>query len=126
MADRPMHRTRLSLYYLAGYLFPTGLALFFAPQAFMKMLFSNQQYSDAFPQFSGLLLIGLGIVVVTVIRHGNPILYRMTLIIRIVLWTGIFAIWLQSRDPFFIAVLCVLGLGIVLTGSFYLADRRKS
>lgn len=120
-----MHRTRLSLYYLAGYLFPTGLALFFVPQTFMKLLFSNQQYSDAFPQFSGLLLIGLGIVVVTVIRHGNPIFYRMTLIIRIVLWTGIFAIWLRSRDPFFIAVLCVLGLGIVLTGSFYLADRRK-
>jgi hypothetical protein len=120
-----MNRTRLSLFYLAGYLFPTGLALLFAPQYFMRLLFSDQQYSDAFPQFSGVLLIGLGIVVVTVILYGNPIFYRMTLIVRIVLWTGIFAIWLRSRDPFFIVVLCVLGFGIVLTGSFYLADRGK-
>lgn len=67
-----MNRTRLSLFYLAGYLFPTGLGLLFAPQFFLKLLLSDQQYSDAFPQFSGMLLIGLGIVVVTVtILHGN-------------------------------------------------------
>jgi uncharacterized protein YjeT (DUF2065 family) len=120
-----MNRTRLSLYYLAGYLFPTGLALLFAPQAFLKMLFSNQQYSDAFPQFAGVLLIGLGIVVLTVIRYGSPIFYRMTLILRLVLWAGIFGIWLRSQDPFFLVVLGVLGFGIVLTGSFYLADRRR-
>jgi len=118
-----MNRTRLSLFYLAGYLLPTGLGLLFAPQLFMKLLLSNQRYSDAFPQFSGILLIGLGIVVMTVIRYGNPIFYRMTLIVRIVLWTGILGIWLRSRDPFFIVVLGVLGFGILLTGSCYLAER---
>lgn len=120
-----MKRTRLSLFYLAGYLFPTGLGLLFAPQAFMKLLFSNQEYKDAFPQFSGILLIGIGIVVVNVILFGNPIWYRMTLIVRLVLWTGILGIYLRSRDPFFIVVLCVLGFGILLTGSFYLADRKR-
>jgi uncharacterized protein YjeT (DUF2065 family) len=121
-----MNRTRLSLYYLAGYLFPTGLGLYFAPQIFLKMLFSNQEYSDAFPRFAGILLVGLGIVVATVIRYGNPIWYRTTLILRLVLWTGIFGIWLQSRDPFFVVVLCVLGFGILLTGSFYLSERLNS
>jgi uncharacterized protein YjeT (DUF2065 family) len=119
-----MNRTRLSLFYLAGYLFPTGLLLYFAPQFFMKLLFSNQEYSSAFPRFSGILLVGIGIVVVTVIKYGNPIWYRMTLIVRLVLWTGIFGVWLESRDPFFIVVLSVLGFGILLTGSFYLLDRR--
>ena len=121
-----MNRTRLSLYYLAGYLFPTGLALYFAPQFFLKMLFSNQQYSDAFPQFAGVLLVGLGIVVTTVIRYGSPVWYRTTLILRLVLWTGIFRIWLRSRDPFFVIVLSVLGFGILLTGSFYLSERHNS
>jgi hypothetical protein len=125
MPSGPMNRTRLSLFYLAGYLFPTGLGLLFAPQFFLKLLLSNQRYSDAFPQFSGILLIGLGIVVVTVILYGNPIFYRMTLIVRIVLWTGILFIWLRSRDPVFLVVLGVLGFGILLTGSFYLADRRR-
>lgn len=120
-----MNRTRLSLFYLAGYLIPTGLGLYFAPQFFMKLLLSNQQYSDAFPQFAGILLVGLGIVVVTVILYGSPIFYRMTLIVRLVLWSGIFGIWLRSRDPLFVVVLCVLGFGIVLTGSFYLSDRRQ-
>ena len=120
-----MNRTRLSLFYLAGYLIPTGLGLLLAPQYFIRLLLSNQQYSDAFPQFAGILMVGLGIVVLTVILYGNPIFYRMTLIVRIVLWTGIFSIWLRSRDPFFIVVLCVLGFGIVLTGSFYIADRKQ-
>ena len=120
-----MNRTRLSLFYLAGYLFPTGLGLLFAPQFFLKLLLSDQQYSDAFPQFSGMLLIGLGIVVVTVILYGNALWYRMTLILRMVLWIGIFGIYLQSRDPFFIVVLGVVGFGILLTGSFYLADKRQ-
>jgi hypothetical protein len=90
----------------------------------MKLLFSNQQYNNAFPRFSGILLVGIGIVVVTVIWYGNPIWYRMTLIVRLVLWTGIFGVWLESRDPFFIVVLSVLGFGILLTGSFYLLDKR--
>jgi hypothetical protein len=126
MASGPMNRTRRSLYYLAGYLIPTGLAFYFAPQWFMKLLFSNRQYDDAFPQFTGILLVGLGIVVLTVIKYGNPVFYRMTLIVRVVLWLGILGIYLKNRDPLFIVVLCVLGFGMLLTGSIYLSERRKS
>lgn len=120
-----MNRTRLSLFYLAGYLLPTGLFLYFAPQFFMKLLFSNQQYGDAWPQFGGVLLIALGILVIHVILFGNAIWYRATLMVRIVILAGIFGIWLRSRDPFFLVVMGVVGLGVVLTGSFYLADRKR-
>jgi hypothetical protein len=119
-----MNRTRLSLFYLLGYQLPTGLGLIVAPRFVLKLLFSNQTYSDAFPEFAGVLMIGLAIVVITVILYGNPVFYRMTLILRIVLWCGILSVYLRSGDPFFIVVLCVLGFGILLTGSFYLADRR--
>lgn len=122
---KSLRRTRLSLFYLAGYLYPTGFCLYFAPQWFMKLLFSNQQYSDAFPQMSGILLVGLGIVVTAVILYGNEMFYRMTLIVRIVLWSGILGIYLRSGDPFFVVVLAVLGFGILLTGSIYLAERRR-
>jgi len=125
MQNASMNRTRLSLFYLAGYLLPTGIGLYFAPQFFMKLLLSNQHYSDAFPQFAGILLVGLGILVVHVILYGSPVWYRGTLIVRLVLWIGIFGIWLKARDPFFLVVLGVLGFGILLTGSFYILDRSK-
>jgi hypothetical protein len=74
---------------------------------------------------SGILLVGLGIVVTAVILYGNEMFYRMTLIVRIVLWSGILGIYLRSGDPFFVVVLAVLGFGILLTGSIYLAERRR-
>jgi hypothetical protein len=120
-----MKRTRRSLFYLAGYLFPTGLGLLLAPQWFMKLLFANHEYSDAFPQFSGVLLIGLGIVVVNVILYGNPLFYRMTLLVRIPLWLGTLAVYLHTGETFFLAVLGVLGLGILITGSMYLSERNR-
>ena len=120
-----MKRTRRSLYYLAGYLFPTGLSMLLAPQWFLKLLFANHEYSDGFPQFAGSLLIGLGIVVVTVIRYGNPIFYRMTLIVRITIWLCTVAIYLHTRETFFLGILAVLGLGILITGSMYLSERNS-
>jgi hypothetical protein len=91
----------------------------------MKLLFANHEYSDAFPQFSGTLLIGLGIVVVTVILYGNPLFYRMTLAVRIPLWLGTLGIYLHTRENFFLVILAVLGLGILITGSKYLSERKR-
>jgi hypothetical protein len=120
---REMKRTRRSLFYLAGYLFPTGLCLLLAPQWFLKLLFANHEYSDAFPQFSGALLLGLGIVVVSVIRAGNPFFYRMTLMVRIPIWLCTLGIYFHTRDTFFLGILAVLGLGILITGSMYWSER---
>src|ERR1035437_7297271 len=120
-----MKKTRRSLDYLAGYLFPTGLCLLLAPQWSLKLLFANDDDSDAFPQFSGTLLIGLGIIVVTVILYGNPVLYRMTLIVRITLWVCTLAIYRHTGERFFLVILGVLGLGILITGSMYLSERNR-
>lgn len=121
-----MPRTRRSLFYLASYLTITGLALLFTPHLFLKLLFANHEYPGAFVQFSGILMIGLAIVVMNIIKYGNRILYRITLMARIPMWICTLGLYLYTRETFFIVVLCVLGLGIVLTGSFYLAERGKS
>jgi hypothetical protein len=91
----------------------------------MKLLFANHEYSDAFPQFSGTLMIGIGIVVVHVILYGNPLLYRMTLLVRIPMWLCTLAIYLHTGETFFLVVLAVLGLGILITGSMYLLERNR-
>ena len=48
-----MNRTRTSLFYLVGYLIPTGLGLMFAPRLMLKLLLSNGRYDDIFPRFAG-------------------------------------------------------------------------
>jgi hypothetical protein len=111
---------------LAGYLTLTGLGLLFAPQLILKLLFANHDYPGAFVQFSGILMIGLAVVVMNIIRHGDRFLYRTTLMARIPMWICTLGLYLHTGETFFIVVLCVLGLGIVLTGSFYLVERGNT
>ncbi len=121
-----MPKTRRSLYYVAAYLILTGLGLLFAPGTMLKLLFANHDYPGAFVQLSGILMVGLGIIVVNVICYGSRVLYRATLIARIPMWICIMGLYLYTRETFFIVVLCVLGLGIVVTGSCYLSERNNA
>ena len=121
-----MPRTRRSLFYLAAYLSITGLALLFTPELFLKLTFANHAYPGAFVRFSGILMLGLAVVVMNIIRYGNRVLYRTTLMARIPMWICTLGLYLYTKETFFIVVLCVLGLGILLTGSFYLAERGNS
>jgi len=114
------------LFYLATYLTLTGLALLFAPQSTLKLLFAKHEYPDAFVEFSGVLMIGLAVVVMNIIKYGNRILYRVTLMARIPMWICTVGLYLRTGETFFVVVLCVLGLGILLTGSAYLAERKMS
>jgi hypothetical protein len=110
------------LFYLTGYLLITGLALLFAPQFTLKLLFANHEYPGPFVQFSGILMLGLAVIVVNVIKYGNRFLYRTTLMARITMWICIVGLYFYTHETFFLVVLGVLGLGIVLTGTFYLSE----
>ena len=52
-----MKRTRLSLYYLIGYLVPGGLALLAFPRLTLKLFFSNTDYGDVLPRLVGTPLV---------------------------------------------------------------------
>jgi hypothetical protein len=120
-----VHRTRLSLFYLAGYLIPTGLGLMFAPRAMLKLLLSNGEYGETFPAFAGVLMVALGLLVVQTIRTRSEALYPATLVVRSVIWLWVLRLYLASGDPFFVVVLAVIGLGLVFTGTCYWTERRK-
>ncbi|GEM_PF-5277126 len=120
-----MPKTRRSLFFVAAYLLATGLAMLLAPQLTLRLMFASHEYPDAFVQMAGVLMLGLGIVVINVILYGNRDFYRATLVARIPMWICILGLYLQTRENFFIVVLCVLGTGIVVTGSCYLSERGK-
>ncbi|MEO5952953.1 MAG: hypothetical protein ABIQ44_10865, partial [Chloroflexia bacterium] len=73
-----MNKTHLSLYYLIGYLIPSGLALL-VPQFAFKLLFSNGNYGDVIPRLAGLLLLALSDLVFQIIRFKLEMLYTTLL-----------------------------------------------
>src|SRR5262245_21073970 len=97
-----MHRTRLSLIYVVVYLLAAGIALLVAPRLALKLLFSTGDYGVIMPRLNGLLLIGLGIFVAQIVRHDVTALYPTTLAVRAVFCLGFIALYLLSRDPFFL------------------------
>ena len=118
-----MNRTRLSLYYLAGYLTFAGLALLLVPSFALKLLLSNGDYGETFPRLAGMLLIGLAILVSQIIRHRIEVLYPTTLVVRLFFLIVFAYLFLSSSDPFFLVVFGIVLLGVILTGYSYLTER---
>jgi len=119
-----MNRTRLSLFYLAGYLTFAGLALLLVPSFALKLLLSNGDYGDVFPRLAGMLLLGLAILVTQIIRHRVEVLYPTTLVVRLFFLVVFAYLFLTSDDPFFLVVFGIVLLGVVLTGYSYLTEHR--
>jgi hypothetical protein len=121
-----LSRTRLSLYYLAGYLLIIGLGLLFAPDRTLHLLDSNGHYGEVFPRLTGMLMSGLGLNIAGMIRARTQALYPATLVVRgyFVLCLVVFY-WL-AQDPFFLVLLGIVLVGMVLTMSSYVRDSRRS
>ena len=121
-----MNRTRLSLFYLAGYLTFAGLALLLVPSFALKLLLSNGDYGGVFPRLAGMVLLGLAILVTQIIRHRVEVLYPTTLVVRLFFLVVLAYLFLSSSDPFFLVVFGIVLMGVVLTGYSYLSERRAS
>jgi len=121
-----MRRTHLSLYYLAGYILPSGILLLFAPTFVTGLLLSNQVYDEAPLRLAGLVLIALGVFIVQLIRHHVEVMYTTTLVVRSILSLGLLALAISTGNPFFAVVLAVVLFGVLLTGVSYVLDRRDA
>jgi len=126
LRGRSVNRTHLSLYYLAGYLLPAGILLLLVPDFATKLLLSNRTYDDAPFRLAGVLLIGLGILVVQMIRYRLEVLYPTTIVIRLLISATLIGLFLRTSDPFFLVILAVVAVGIALTAVSYVLDRRAS
>ena len=121
-----MKLTRLSLYYLAGYLLFAGVALMLVPAFALSLLLSNGQYGDVLPRLLGVVLFALGVFVAQVIRHRLTVLYPTTLAVRAVFLVVLAALYVKSSDPFFVVLLGIVGLGFLMTGTAYLRERGRA
>jgi len=121
-----MNRTRLSLYYLCGYLLFGGLLLLFFPTEGLRLFLSNGDYGDVFPRVTGMALAGLGMTVFAIIYTRSEAMYPATLIIRPFFLACLAAFYWLTHDPLFLVLLAIVGFGFVLTLTSYLLDRSQS
>ena len=118
-------RTRKSLFYLAGYLLGGGVALIVAPTAFTRLLLSNGDYEPAVLRLLGALLFALGALITSMIRHSAEALYPGTLIVRPVIIATMVWGWFATKDPLFLVLTGIVGIGWVSTLVSYLKDRAE-
>ena len=119
-----MIKTRLSLFYLGSYLSIIGIGLLLAPRATLGLLQSTGDYGEVFPRVAGMLMSGLGLSIFGIIRARADALYPATLLIRLYFLACIIAFYAMTRDPLFLVLIVIVGLGFVLTLSSYLYDRK--
>jgi hypothetical protein len=118
-----VNRTRISLYYLAGYLLLGGFALLFAPSHTLRFLLSNADYGDVFPRLAGMLLSGLGMTIAGIIRARVQALYPATLLVRSYFLICLAGFYRINADPLFLVILAIVALAMTLIS--YLSERAQ-
>ncbi len=119
-------RALRSLYYPASYLTTSGLALVLAPDFALKLLLSTGHYGDVMPRMAGVVILGLGIIVIQIIRLRVEGLYLTLVAVRVMfsaVWLGLF---FYAHDPFFLVVFAVVAVGMVWTAVGLMLDRKTS
>ena len=119
-----MNKTRLSLFYLSSYLLVIGFGLLLVPHHTLEILQSTGDYGDAFPRLAGMLMSGMGLSIVGMIRARAAGQYPATLFVRLYFLSCIVVLYARTRDPFFLILLAIVGLGFGLTATAYVLDRR--
>ena len=118
-------RVRACLWYVAAYLLATGLALALMPQFTLTLMHSNADYGTVMPRWVGMFSLALGTFVVQVIRHRVLVLYPLGFFMPAAMLLGFAGLYLESRNPLFLAVLTVIGIGVVATGATLFVARQQ-
>jgi uncharacterized protein YjeT (DUF2065 family) len=119
-----MKRTWLSLFYETGYLLVAGVFLLVAPDTAFNLLFSNISYGDVLPRLMGTVLLSIGVVFVQIVRMHIEELYTTTIVVRVPLMAVNLALFTYSGNPLFLTLFVIVTLGVVLTITGYVLDRR--
>jgi uncharacterized protein YjeT (DUF2065 family) len=119
-------RTRLCLWYVAGYLFFSGLALLIAPAASLRLMQSTADYGEIMPRWVGMMSLALGALIGQTVRHRLTVLYPLGFFMPAAMLAGLVGLYKLSADPLFLTLLAVVGVGVALTGTSLLFDLATS
>lgn len=90
-----------------------------------RLFVANGDYSDLMLRMMGVFMISLGIIAAQLIPYRAGFLYPTTLAVRTFILTALIAFYFLYRDPLLIVLALIVGIGLLLTGTSLLVDRKK-
>jgi hypothetical protein len=119
-------RVRLCIWYVAGYLVFSGLALLIAPHSTLAAMLSNTDYGNVMPRWVGMLSVALGTLVGQIVRLRIAPLYPLSFFMPAAMLVGFVGLYLQSADRLYLVVSAVVGIGVLATGMSMLFERASA
>jgi hypothetical protein len=120
-----LSRTRASLYIPAVYLVVAGVNFTLFPTFSLRLLFATGQYDRVFVQLCGLFLLGLAALVIQTIRFRHEAIYPTLIGVRVFFCVGYVMLYAQTRDPLFLSLLVIVGLGLSVSTICLAIDRSE-
>jgi uncharacterized protein YjeT (DUF2065 family) len=117
---------RISLMFVASYLFLTGLGLLIAPGATLQLMGSSVDYGSIMPRWVGMFSVALAAVISQVLRHKLVVLYPLGFLMPGAMLFGFLALYFKSGDKLFLVVAAVVAVGVAATGLSLWLDRRRA
>ena len=119
-------RIRLCIWYVAGYLVLSGVALLLAPRGALAAMLTNTDYGNIMPRWVGMLSVAMGTLVGQIVRLRIAALYPLSFFMPAAMLVGFVGLYLQSANPLFLVVSAVVGIGVAATGTSMLLARAKA
>lgn len=119
-------RIRLCIWYVAGYLVLSGVALLLAPRGALAAMLTNTDYGNIMPRWVGMLSVAMGTLVGQIVRLRIAALYPLSFFMPAAMLVGFIGLYLQSANPLFLVVSAVVGIGVAATGTSMLLARAKA
>ena len=120
-----LSRTRGSLYFPATYLVVAGVNFILFPTFTLRLLFSTGHYERIFIELCGLFLLGLAVLVIQTIRFRLAAIYPTLIGVRGFFCVGYVLLYGQTRDPFFLSLLAIVGSGLLASMICFAKDRSE-
>jgi hypothetical protein len=116
-------RTRRTLIYPSIYLIGGGLGLLLWPDLMLRLLLAARHYDLAFPRFAGAICVGLGLVVLQIMRRRVVVLYPTLIWARVFMCACYAALAIGYHERFFWVIFAMVGVGAVATTICWQTER---
>ncbi len=114
---------KLTLIYLASYLFIGGIGFAFIPELVLKMFMSTGEYGDIMPRVVGMFMIVLGFLITLFIKNEDYKYYLPTIIARSFIVIFLSALYFNTNDTLFIILNIIVLVGLLPSIYIFIKDK---
>ncbi len=114
---------KVTLTYLASYLFIGGIGFGFIPEMALKLFMSTGSYGEIMPRMVGMFMIVLGFLILLFIKNKDYKYYLPTIFARLFIVIFLSVLYLKTNDPLFIIVNIIVLIGLIPSIVVFLRDK---